>query len=139
MDDPPFGPILRQSVQRLRDAMAGCGALELELSVGTTSVRIVRDAGGAEAPLEPLAEEAPRELTIAAPTIGVFHFPGGQPPHPGDQMRVGDVIGTIEVLSVAHDVMAEDAGAVVEVLVHDGEPVEYGQALLRLEPLADEA
>lgn len=134
MDERPFGPALRQSVQRLREAMAASGAFELELQAGTTVLRLVRGPGVAETLVEPVPEAPPREATVSAPAIGVFRFAPGRALAAGEQVSSGEVVGTIEVLGIAHEVRVDQTGTVLDVLVHDGEPVEYGQPLVRLGP-----
>jgi len=82
----------------------------------------------AEAPPERAYEEA-RQLL--APMVGIFHH--ADPPLPyAAAVRSGQVIGYIESMKLMNDVVAEESGRVTDVLVEDGAPVEYGQALFRL-------
>jgi acetyl-CoA carboxylase biotin carboxyl carrier protein len=48
----------------------------------------------------------------------------------GDPVRIGDVIGLVEVMKMFNEVHADCAGTVVRILVDDESPVEAGQALL---------
>jgi biotin carboxyl carrier protein len=52
----------------------------------------------------------------------------------GDVVREGQVVAAIEALNVLNEVEAGSAGRVREILVHDGQPVEYGQPLVIIEP-----
>ena len=51
----------------------------------------------------------------------------------GDRVKAGQLVGTIESLNVLNEVETSVAGRVVDVLVHDGQPVEYGQVLMTIE------
>jgi biotin carboxyl carrier protein len=77
------------------------------------------------------AESEPVLLT--SPMVGLFHHlvpPAGY----GGLIAPGDVVGSIESMKLMSDVVADQGGRVVEVLIEDGAPVEYGQALFRLSP-----
>lgn len=49
-----------------------------------------------------------------------------------DSVTVGQQVGTIVTMNVSHEVISEYAGKLVDVLVEDGQAVEYGQPLLRI-------
>lgn len=51
----------------------------------------------------------------------------------GDQVRVGQIVGAIEALNVMNEVETPVAGRVMEIVVKDGQPVEYGQHLMTIE------
>ncbi len=51
----------------------------------------------------------------------------------GDQARVGQIVGAIEALNVMNEVETPVAGRVVEIVVKDGQPVEYGQHLMTID------
>jgi acetyl-CoA carboxylase biotin carboxyl carrier protein len=71
---------------------------------------------------------------ISAHFVGVFHTaakPRGHPlVAPGDSVKVGQLVATIESLNVINEVESPVAGRVVEILLQDGQPVEYGQHLI---------
>jgi acetyl-CoA carboxylase biotin carboxyl carrier protein len=52
----------------------------------------------------------------------------------GDRIRKGQTVCIIEAMKLMNDLEAEVAGEVVEILVQNGEPVEYGQLLMRVNP-----
>src|SRR5687767_3521872 len=86
-------------------------------------------------PLEPApgepAPEAPQGLTVRAGWVGVFRaLPN--PPQPGDHVAAGDTVGNIDSMRIPNPVLAEASGYVVDILVEDGDPVEYGQELFEL-------
>ena len=65
--------------------------------------------------------------------VGMFHVVDGIA-RVGAEVSEGQVVGSIESMKLANDIVSEVAGRVREVLVEDGMPVEYGQPLYRLEP-----
>ena len=50
----------------------------------------------------------------------------------GDTVSVGDQIGLIEIMKLFNEVRVEDSGVITEILVANGEPVEYDQVLMLL-------
>ncbi|MFZ6035841.1 MAG: biotin/lipoyl-containing protein [Patescibacteria group bacterium] len=66
---------------------------------------------------------------IISQTVGTFHT--GTSVHA--QIRIGDRIGSIAQLGICHDVIADVPGTVVNLLVSDGQPVEFGQPLMLIE------
>nr|WP_184940225.1 acetyl-CoA carboxylase biotin carboxyl carrier protein [Planomonospora venezuelensis] len=89
---------------------------------------------------EPAGEaEAARDAAlheVTAPLVGTFYVapePGAGPfVKRGDRVEAGQTIGIVEAMKLMNPVAAERAGEVVEVLVGDGEPVEFGQCLVRV-------
>lgn len=71
------------------------------------------------------------EKVILAPMVGIFHTTDGVA-KAGSEVTVGQVVGAIESMKLLNDVIADAAGTVVEVMVEDGTPVEYGQPLYRI-------
>ncbi len=75
--------------------------------------------------------------TVVAPLVGIFHTwarpRGGALVGSGDYVKVGQLVGTIQSLNVINEVESSVAGHVVEILVQDGEAVEYGQPLVVIE------
>jgi acetyl-CoA carboxylase biotin carboxyl carrier protein len=77
-------------------------------------------------------------VEVTAPLVGIFYRAPrpGAPPYvePGAVVEEDTIIGIIEVMKLMNAVRAEVAGTVSEILVQDGEAVEYGQVLLRVAP-----
>lgn len=92
----------------------------------------------AAAPAAPVPAEAPKGITINAPTVGTFY----SSPTPEDPpfVTIGATVGPetviciIEAMKVFNQIPAEKSGKIVEVLVEDGDAVEFGQPLFRIEP-----
>jgi len=72
--------------------------------------------------------------TVTAPLVGIFHSwakPKGKAlVSVGDRIKVGQLVGTIQSLNVINEVESALAGRIIELLVQDGQAVEYGQPLL---------
>jgi acetyl-CoA carboxylase biotin carboxyl carrier protein len=83
-------------------------------------------------PATPSLEETRRY--ISAQLVGIFHRwakpRGGMLVAIGDRVKVGQLVATIESLDVINDVESPITGRVVEILVQEGQPVEYGQHLM---------
>jgi biotin carboxyl carrier protein len=76
-------------------------------------------------------------VEVGAPLVGVFRasMKNDKPlVAPGDIVREGQIIAAIEALNVLNEVEASVAGRITDILVTDGQPVEYGQTLLVIEP-----
>lgn len=104
----------------------------LPLAAAETPPATVTEIFDAEARAEALPVIAPEEARMLLATmVGIFHH--AEPPLPyAAQVRSGQIIGYIESMKLMNDVVAEEGGRVTDVLVEDGAPVEYGQALFRL-------
>jgi len=81
--------------------------------------------------------EASTKHSVVAPLVGVFHSttkPRGKAlVAVGDHVKAGQHIAAIESLNVINEVEAPVAGRVVEILVQEGDPVEYGQPLMTID------
>ena len=86
------------------------------------------------APEAPAA--APAE-TIDSPLVGTFYrapSPEAQPyAKIGDRVSADTVVGIIEAMKVLNEIKAEKSGVIKEILVENGQPVEYGEALFVIE------
>ena len=109
------------------------------------------DAGPVQHYLPPVAPVAPTPAEVSAvastpepstdpeiksPMIGTFY----RKPSPesdsyvevGDTVTADTVVCIIEAMKVMNEIKAEMSGVVTEILVEDGRPVEFGQALFRV-------
>ncbi len=79
------------------------------------------------------------ELTpITSPMVGTFYRSPApdEPPfvETGDRIRSGQTVCIIEAMKLMNELEAEVAGEVVEILVNNGEPIEFGQTLMLVRP-----
>ncbi len=78
-------------------------------------------------------------VTVTAPMVGTFYASPApkDPPYVrvGDEVRPGDVLGIIEAMKIMNEIECEVQGTVKAILVESGQPVEYGQPLLVIDPL----
>lgn len=72
-------------------------------------------------------------LSIKATHVGYFREDEGKL-EVGYHVAKGDVVASISTLGLANDVESTVAGEIVEVLVKDGDAVEFGQAIARVKP-----
>lgn len=77
-------------------------------------------------------------VEVISPMVGTF-YRAPAPGEPsfvdvGDRVRNGQTVCIIEAMKLMNEIEAEVSGQVVEILVQNGEPVEYGQPLMRLSP-----
>ena len=84
-----------------------------------------------------LAPEAlPRadSFVITAPVVGVFRRNAGGKGEvlleAGDAVIAGQVVGAVEAMGMLNRVQSERSGVVQEIMVREGQPIEYGQPLL---------
>lgn len=87
------------------------------------------------------AESRPNVHQVCAPSVGTFYHAPAPDAEPfvavGDTVIAGQQIGIVEVMKLMLPVEADRAGRVVEMLIADGRPVEYGEPLVALEPPGD--
>lgn len=92
------------------------------------------------APLRSAASAVSRQGSnvVRAPMVGtIYHAPepGAAPfVRLGDQVAAGDQLCIIEVMKLMNAVTADEGGTVSEILVNDGEAVEFGQDLYVIAP-----
>ncbi len=124
----------------LKSVRVRSGDLLVELEWSRPDVVTVAEAPTtAEAPgeTEPAAAED-GTFVVAAPLVGTFYrAPSpGEPPfvQVGDVVAAGQQVGIVEAMKLMNPVEADRPGRVVDVLVGDGTPVEYSDALIALVP-----
>ena len=90
-------------------------------------------ATGGSAPAEPQKEG---EL-VTAPVVGVFYAAPAPDSDPfvaaGSKVEAGTTVCIIEALKLMNEVTCKNGGTVREIYVQDGQRVEYGQPLMRIE------
>jgi acetyl-CoA carboxylase biotin carboxyl carrier protein len=135
------------------------GIGELELSAGGRTVRISAvsgvaahavvphppsaggpsSAGGAAAADAGAPEKADRTLVIVSPMVGTFYRAPAPDADPyvesGDVVEVGQTVCIIEAMKLMNEIESEVRGRIVQILVENAQPVEFGQKLFLVEPV----
>jgi len=95
-------------------------------------------AGPAETKAAPAAVEEGKGIVIRSPMVGTFY--AAATPEAAPFVKVGDQVGPettvciVEAMKVFNEIPAECAGRIVAVLAQNGDAVEFGQPLFRVEP-----
>ncbi|MCM0035382.1 MAG: acetyl-CoA carboxylase biotin carboxyl carrier protein [Burkholderiaceae bacterium] len=143
-----------RKLKTLIDLVAESGIAELEITEGEGKVRIVKFSQAiqpmayAPAPQyapQPSAEVVPAAApaapvpaavvghTVKAPMVGTF-YRAPNPSSPsfvevGQTVKEGEPLCIIEAMKLLNEIEADKSGVIKEILVQNGEPVEYGQPL----------
>ncbi|TMR09799.1 acetyl-CoA carboxylase biotin carboxyl carrier protein subunit [Nonomuraea turkmeniaca] len=110
------------------------GDRSVEVSWTHQEAPVARPPGEPEQPRDEVAD--PELRSVVAPLVGTFYVapePGAEPfARPGARVEPGQTVAIVEAMKLMNQVPSEWSGEVVEVLVADGQPVEFGQELLRV-------
>jgi acetyl-CoA carboxylase biotin carboxyl carrier protein len=146
-----------RKLKTLIDLVAESDISELEVTEGESKVRIVKNtapaqqsqvvmmpaAAAAPAPAAPVAapapaaapavEAAPAGHVVKSPMVGTFYrssAPGAAPfVDIGSSVKEGDTLCLIEAMKLLNEIDAAASGTIKQILVENGQPVEYGQPL----------
>ena len=114
------------------------GDLEIELEAHSNySNKVVESSSSPETNLEKSVPKDSKLIEIRSTQIGTFYT---QPDEDstdtlvkvGDKVTSGDQIGLIEIMKLFNEVRVDHSGVIEEILVTNGEPVEYDQVLMLL-------
>jgi acetyl-CoA carboxylase biotin carboxyl carrier protein len=77
-------------------------------------------------------------VDVPSPMVGTF-YRSPSPDEPpfvevGDRIRTGQTVCIIEAMKLMNEIEVEVSGQIVEILVQNGQPVEFGQPLMRISP-----
>ena len=120
-------------------------ALDVARQRGYAEVEIEADGAKFSASLEKV-KKAPAPVTSSTTSVEpktngfmdikaglVGYYSQAKPSlEPGKNVSKGDVVAVISALGLASDVESQVSGEITEVLVADGDPVQYGQVLARV-------
>ncbi|MEL6381381.1 MAG: acetyl-CoA carboxylase biotin carboxyl carrier protein [Cyanobacteria bacterium J06626_18] len=89
-------------------------------------------------PATPPRAADPNLLEITSPMVGTF-YRSPAPEEPafvgvGDRIQSGQTVCIIEAMKLMNELESEVSGEIVEILVDNAEPVEFGQPLMRVRP-----
>lgn len=142
--------LTRSDIDDILRLIDGSDFLELKLEMGDLKLEL-RRPGAAPIVAAPAVSAPPPPVKVAAPVIasgggseipapllGIFWHaprPGADAlVKPGDRVTADTVIGIIEVMKLMNSVPAGVAGVVVAYAAPNGEMVEHGQTLIRIQP-----
>ena len=148
-----------RKVKKLMELLEESGMAEIEIKEGEESVKISRygaspapslmpaqslvpqqpvsnPAPGATSPVVP-AENQTSGQSIVSPMVGTFYSAPSPTAKPfvtiGQKINQGDTVGIIEAMKIMNQIEADQSGTVTEILIKDGEAVEFGQPLIVIE------
>jgi acetyl-CoA carboxylase biotin carboxyl carrier protein len=133
IDDAPSG--VRVRLKRGGEGNGGVVQPMLQVLPGAAVPLTVPVAGAGEAAPEAVGEAGipPGHEQIVSPMVGTFYRSASPDSDPfvdvGGSVDEESVICIIEAMKVMNEIKAELRGVVVEVLVENGEPIEFGQPL----------
>jgi len=144
-------PIDPDAIRQLASILAETGLSEIEISDKDNRIRVARKIGAApvaatvavQAPAAvpaalSTAEESLPAGAVTSPMVGVAYLS----PEPGaanfvavgQSVAAGQTLLLIEAMKTFNQIKAPSAGTLTRVLVASGSPVEYGEALMVIEP-----
>jgi acetyl-CoA carboxylase biotin carboxyl carrier protein len=151
-DSPGTPAIDHEAIRELARLLDESGLTEIAVERGGVSIRVARHTGGAvgrgrgaEA-ASPAPAVAPTPLPVdpaqhpglvASPMVGTAYLapePGARPfVEIGTVVKTGEPLMIIEAMKTMNQIPAPRPGIVIQILVDDGQPVEYGQPLVIIE------
>jgi acetyl-CoA carboxylase biotin carboxyl carrier protein len=117
-------------------AMTPMTMAQAPMVMAAQAAMVQAQAGGA--PVAPTAEAAaPAPVAegkvVKSPMVGTFYrssSPGGAPfVELGAVVKAGDTVCIIEAMKILNEIESDQAGTITQILVENGQPVEYGQPL----------
>jgi acetyl-CoA carboxylase biotin carboxyl carrier protein len=152
---PAADPIDARLVRRLADILTETGLSEIEVEHSGLKIRVAKTltaapmqmmhaapapapapVAAAAAPSPASAETVPARIsgdTVKSPMVGSVYLqpePGAEPfVKVGDSVTAGQTLMIIEAMKTMNPIPAPKAGTIVEILVEDGQPVEFGEPL----------
>lgn len=144
-----------KAIRELAELLEETGLTELEVADGDKAIRvskggatIITGGGDVSMPSDPAVPQrasmdAPANVAtshpgaVKAPMVGTVYLQG-EPGAPafvqkGDQVKAGDTLVIIEAMKVMNPIKAEKAGTVTQVLIKNGQPIEFGEVLMVIE------
>lgn len=145
-----------RKIKKLIEMLEASGIAELEITEGEESVRISRygqtppmpampyppqaynlasppAASAPAAEAAPASKPAPDGKIIRSPMVGTFYNAPAPDADPfvklGDDIKAGDTVCIIEAMKMFNRIEADFGGKIVEILVENGQPVEYDEPL----------
>ena len=147
-----------KEIKEMINLMNENGLVELEIEKDGMRIRLKKTGSGGDAysvpivvereriggvkhaNLEPAVETQPEKaMEIKAPMVGTFYRAASPDSAPfvevGQVIEPGQIICIIEAMKLMNEIKSEIKGKVIEVLVDNAEPVEFGQPMFLVESL----
>ena len=147
-----------KEIKEMINLMNENGLMELEIEKEGMKIRLKKTSSGQEAfsgpivverqrlaePQQKLSEPAKEEpavktVEIRAPMVGTFYrAPSPEAPpyvEVGQMIEPGQVICILEAMKLMNEIKSEIKGKILEILVDNAEPVEFGQPMFLIEPV----
>ncbi len=134
---------LRLSIRKSETKVAPTVTVAAPVAAVSAPVQVAIDpVSSAPAPhTTTIADALPAKklIEITSPMVGTFYRSPApdEPPfvEVGDTIKKGNTVCIIEAMKLMNEIEAESAGKIVEILVDNTQPVEYGQVLMRVEAI----
>jgi len=140
-------------IRELAQLLDETGLTEIEYERDGVSIRVARQgyapAGRARAADLPVAtptatasttaraDPAQHPGAVASPMVGTAYLgpaPGARPfVEIGSRVKAGETLIIIEAMKTMNQIPAPRSGTVIQILIEDGQPVEYGEPLMIIE------
>jgi len=151
-DSQPTTAIDHDAIRELAKLLDETGLTEIEFERDGVSIRVARHSGESAgraravetAVVPPAVASAPASIdpaqhpgVVASPMVGTAYLapaPGSRPfVEVGATVKAGDPVMIIEAMKTMNQIPAPRSGTVIQILVEDGQPVEYGEPLMIIE------
>ncbi len=129
-----------RKIKKLIELMIESDLQALEVKEGDQAISLTRRLpepvamAAASAPVAPAVRSARGAIEVA-PMVGVFYAAAspGEPPYVrvGQTVSVGETLGIIEAMKIMNPLEATHTGVIDEILVKNGDVVQFGQPLFR--------
>src|SRR5215468_8940844 len=140
-------------IRELARLLEETGLTEIEFERNGERIRVARQIqqavlapaavrNGAPAPIESAESTAPVDPTkhpgaVTSPMVGTAYMgpePGARPfVEVGSRVRAGETLLIVEAMKTMNQIPAPRAGTVIQILIEDGQPVEFGEPLMIIE------
>lgn len=116
--------------------------VKIQLTKKEGKVKVIAAPSAAPAALPVPAAEAADEAAdkpgniVKSPLVGTFYAAPAEDADPfvavGDTVKKGQTLAIVEAMKLMNEIESDFDGKIAEVLVENGQPVEYGQPLFRI-------
>jgi len=152
---PKTPAIDHEAIRDLAKLLDETGLTEIELQRDGVVIRVARNLNGpalrgrlpetavgaapelVTAPSAASIEPSQHPGLVASPLVGTAYrgpAPGARPfVEVGGQVKTGETLVIIEAMKTMNQIPAPRSGTVIQILIEDGQPVEYGEPLLIIE------